>query len=1158
MERGDNGGAGVLVETQHVGDGAIGIVGPGGKVIIQTGAARNPRRINTAPSPPQWFVQRRTELEKLTQLVLKRSGNGRLGAGVIRWLLSRSNPRDSSRPGFITTAITTAFQGGGGFGKTTLAQALCHDPRIQAAFSDVILWVEIGETPDILTLLRTQIEILKPGAATGLTDAHSATEAFRLALQGRLALIVLDDVWDDAHIQPFLQANQRSAYIVTTRNERIASQLGAEHVQVNQMSAGEATELLVHWIGEDGAALEQIRKLASFLGEWPLLIELTGAYLREVIRNEHVSVTTAIDRVRALFAEKGVTIFDAASEIGRRRAVAVSLEASLGRLGALRARYVETGVFAEDAEVPFSTIESLWRGTAGFSVDQTREALTAMRRLSLFTRYDGERKTVRLHDVVRRYLREQLGDRLASTNAAYLDAARGPRWSETVVTDAFLWSYLAYHLVEAGRVEELRGLLLDYRWLAAKLFASAVHRRAAIGNQRSMAETSSLLADFVSFDLGDERSLGLIFDALRLSAHVIDERPEELAGQLKSRLLGTDSPEIEQFLSRSQAGPPWLDPVWPGLIAPGAGLLRTLVGHRQSVASIAAAANGALGISGSSDRTLRVWNLETGALVRTIRGHQDRVATVAISDDGGRALSGGGRQPLRLWDIGTGSLLRTIGAHRQDVTSVALSADGRRAVTASKHGQLRIWDLDRGRSIRTIKAHDDRVTQVVYGKGGTRIISASADETVRVWDTESGEQLHVLEGHKMAVRSVAASHDGETIVSASELEIRVWSLDTGTLCFVLGRFGTGARAIALGCEGRLVLGATGEVVRIWDLASRQMVGVLEGHEGTVTAIAAGQGRFQGISGSDDSSVRVWDLEAHQKKELVLRHEQAVSAIAISLSGELMLTGSWDGTARTWELTGENVRRSREVDRGASVNAVALSADGSTALVAYSDGRITRRDPKRKGHPVPLHLHLGSVNALCMTPDASIGFFGGSNGKLVAWSMGEAGVLWERPLSASSVSSVAMSPDGSYVAAGWSAIGVCLFEAATGKLLRSLPIRHFQVNGVAVTADGRHVVAACDDRAVRVWEASSGSLVQTLQGHTASVNVISASPEGPWLVSVSDDRTLKVWDLRSTHSIASFTGDATFLAAAVSRSRRIVAGDRLGRLHLFDLVTGGDP
>lgn len=141
-------------------------------------------------------------------------------------------------------AITAALRGAGGYGKTTLARALCHDERVQEAFDDGILWVTLGEQPgNLVNKVEDLIYALnheKPGYAS--LDAASARLVELLA--DRDILLVVDDAWNSIHLKPFLQGGKRCARLITTRDERAIPQQ-AQRIQVDAMRIGEAVQDLL-------------------------------------------------------------------------------------------------------------------------------------------------------------------------------------------------------------------------------------------------------------------------------------------------------------------------------------------------------------------------------------------------------------------------------------------------------------------------------------------------------------------------------------------------------------------------------------------------------------------------------------------------------------------------------------------------------------------------------------------------------------------------------------------------------------------------------------------------------------------------------------------------------------------------------------------------
>jgi WD40 repeat protein len=705
-----------------------------------------------------------------------------------------------------------------------------------------------------------------------------------------------------------------------------------------------------------------------------------------------------------------------------------------------------------------------------------------------------------------------------------------------------------YHLAQGRQPGHLQKTLTNFRFLQAKVTAHGPY---------------SLIADYdlaatpgINLEADQQKALGLIQAALRLSANVLFRDPEQLAGQLTGRLLGQESQEIKTFLEtiRLTATGPWLRPLAPSLTPAGGPLLRTLTGHAGAVGAVALWPERGWAASASCDyfsrNQLKVWDLETGQEILNAAGDPGPVNGVALWRERGWAVSASGKffskfskNPLKVWDLETGQELHNLAGHTGFVLAVALWPERGWAVSASVDSTLKVWDLVRGKEVNTLIGHAGLVNAVAVWPERGWAVSASVDGTLKVWDLARGKELCTLTGHTASITALAVWPERGWAVSASEDgTLKVWDLKREP-----GR-GSGhndrVTFVAPWPERGRVVSASGDgTLKVWDLARRQEVSTLRGHQEKITALALWRERGRAMSAAEDGTLKVWDLERGQEVSTLRGHQKKVTTVALWPERGWAVSASEDGSCKVWDLErGEEVRTLTKRRSSWIADVILWPERGWAVLVPLEDLECEVWDLET-GQEVSI-LHAGTASKAwsraALWPERGWAVFGTPFGTIQVWDLERGQQV--QTLSGDSDTATAMA----FAQVGWGSMEGNLAGGLLGP-----------VTAVALWPERGWVVAAFWNGSLKVWDLETGAECHTLKGHDKMVTAVTVWPERGWAASASEDGTIRVWDLERGECLATFRGESAFtVCAAVPGSRILAAGELKGRVHFLKLEKPG--
>jgi WD40 repeat protein len=534
-------------------------------------------------------------------------------------------------------------------------------------------------------------------------------------------------------------------------------------------------------------------------------------------------------------------------------------------------------------------------------------------------------------------------------------------------------------------------------------------------------------------------------------------------------------------------------------------------GHENSVWSVAFSPQGDTIVSASSDKTVRLWDLQGNPIGKPFQGHEDSVWSVAFSPQGDTIVSASSDKTVRLWDLQGNPIGKPFQGHENSVLSVAFSPQGDTIVSASHDKTVRLWDLQGNPIGKPFQGHEDSVWSVAFSPQGDTIVSASADKTVRLWDLQGNPIGKPFQGHENYVLSVAFSPQGDTIVSAShDKTVRLWDLQGNPIGKPFQGHEDSVLSVAFSPQGDTIVSASADkTVRLWDLQGNPIGKPFQGHENSVLSVAFSPQGDTIVSASDDKTVRLWDLQGNPIGKPFQGHENSVWSVAFSPQGDTIVSASSDNTVRLWDLQGNPIGKPFQGHEN-SVWSVAFSPQGDTIVSASSDNTVRLWD--LQGNPIgkPFQGHENYVLSVAFSPQGDT-IVSASDDKTVR--------LWDlqgnpigKPFQGHEnyVRSVAFSPQGDTIVSASVDKTVRLWDLQGNPIGKPFQGHENSVLSVAFSPQGDTIVSASSDNTVRLWDLQGNPIGKPFQGHENPVRSVAFSPQGDTIVSASDDKTVRLW------------------------------------------------
>lgn len=278
--------------------------------------------------------------------------------------------------------------------------------------------------------------------------------------------------------------------------------------------------------------------------------------------------------------------------------------------------------------------------------------------------------------------------------------------------------------------------------------------------------------------------------------------------------------------------------------------------HTDRIFTLAITPDGLYAASGSSDNTIKIWNLRSNQLEATLQGHTRPLICLRTVPNSTILLSSSHDRTIRIWDILTHTNLGVLRGHEDSVSALAVSRDGSIIVSGGYDGMLRIWNL-RDRSIINSARLRDIFLCIEISVDSKYIFAGFNSKTCLMFNFDTLQVCGRFIGSR-GYSCILAMNNGKHIVTVGDSAVRIWNIeDQSELAQLVGHT-SWIESICISSDDRYIISASNDQsIKVWSFQDRAHLATLTGHTGRVCDVKISKDSKCLVSCSEDRSVRIW-------------------------------------------------------------------------------------------------------------------------------------------------------------------------------------------------------------------------------------------------------------------------------------------------------------
>ncbi|XP_035535121.1 apoptotic protease-activating factor 1 isoform X2 [Morone saxatilis] len=1017
-------------------------------------------------------------------------------------------------PGWVTVF------GMAGSGKSVLAAEAVRDHRlIEECFPGGIHWLSIGQLdkPDLLVKIQSLCFRLEQSLDSQSLHRPSnsldeAKERLRFLMLRRYprALLILDDIWDNTVLKAF---DIHCRILLTTRNRSLADSVSGAKYEVEVESGldeNKGLEILAKYT-ELNRLPEEARSIVRECKGSPLVVSLIGALLKEKPNRWDYYLRQLQQKQFKRIRKSSSYDYDALDQ-----AMAASIEVLPDEH---RELYKDLTVLEKDIKVPAKVLSVLW----DLEPEEVEDILEEFVNKSLLF-VDSHNKPYQyyLHDLQLDFLVEQNRTQLESLHTKVVHQYQqyyrdGPPTSGD--EECLYWiRFLTYHMAKANLSQELYALMFSLDWVSIKA---------------QIMGPAHLINDYVEYgpilDKENSEVRSQFQEFLSLNGHHLEQRPFPDVVQLalsEPRTSEVYRQALLQAQERTSAGKLYFD--WLNKSSVESLSRLVIHPHQGSIYSACFSHDGTKIASSGASKTLKVFKSTSGEKLTEIQAHDDEVLCCAFSPDDRLLATCSSDRKVKVWNVEKGVQLRVFEEeHQEQVNHCEFTNTSQRLLLATcsndKFLNVKLWNLNKPSSQNTMFGHFEPVNHCCFSPDDTYVSTSSNDGTIKLfrvstaneWKTINVKDMFTESDEDVLVKCSTWTADGKRIICAARNAVLVFDVETSEMLLEIktNRLSTVQYCHACPTSNLLAIAFSNYAVELWDLESNKKMADCSGHLSWVQRVQFSPDGSQLLSCSDDQTVRLWEpKKVHTSSAVHLKRDSDVL-----FSDEEIILSAADNCNRLQVRDGrsgsvlfqseEKSSRIRCTCMFRQPSAVVLGQeDGTVQVLEVPSGKLLATLPGHTKTVLHCQFSQNGQTLITSSEDTTI--------RVWKWQSGECKVLQGHKEQVRCFSLLSNSPAETRLLS-WSFDGtVKMWDIESGEKLQDIEAhRPSAILSCHVSPDGCLFATTSADKTAKLWHCESWQCVHTLSGHQDCVRSCRFSWDSRRLATGDDNGEIRIWNVK---------------------------------------------